>query len=153
MLSVSLMMGVVVQQLHECTGCHEHLPTTDFHDVLKWRRCKVCIRSKMKTKYHTYTSTREDTKVRNRTTLLIRYGLTWTTFRAMLVAQDHKCAICYSAIVEEVGAPRLQQACVDHCHATGKVRGLLCMNCNLALGYLKDSPAVTRRAASYLEGI
>jgi hypothetical protein len=41
---------------------------------------------------------------------------------------------------------------VDHCHATGKVRGLLCHNCNRALGLLKDDKSTIRRALEYLEG-
>jgi hypothetical protein len=41
---------------------------------------------------------------------------------------------------------------VDHCHATGKVRGLLCHNCNRALGLMQDNIENIKRAADYLEG-
>lgn len=41
---------------------------------------------------------------------------------------------------------------VDHCHKTGRVRGVLCFNCNSAIGKLGDDPDVVRRAVAYLEG-
>jgi hypothetical protein len=41
---------------------------------------------------------------------------------------------------------------IYHCHTTGKVRGLLCVNCNLAIGLLKDNPDLLNKAASYLKG-
>ncbi|MFD5540220.1 endonuclease domain-containing protein [Streptomyces sp. NPDC127079] len=41
---------------------------------------------------------------------------------------------------------------VDHCRKTGRVRGVLCFNCNSAIGTLKDDPDAARRAAAYLEG-
>jgi len=41
---------------------------------------------------------------------------------------------------------------VDHCHETGRVRGVLCFNCNSAIGKLGDDPDAVRRAAAYLEG-
>ncbi|MFE5188252.1 endonuclease VII domain-containing protein [Streptomyces sp. NPDC056628] len=42
---------------------------------------------------------------------------------------------------------------VDHCHETGRVRGVLCFNCNSAIGKLGDDPDAVRRAAAYSEGI
>nr|WP_268255595.1 endonuclease domain-containing protein [Streptomyces flavofungini] len=42
---------------------------------------------------------------------------------------------------------------VDHCHGTGRVRGVLCFNCNSAIGELGCDPGAFRRAISYLEGI
>ncbi|MEV6118216.1 endonuclease domain-containing protein [Streptomyces sp. NPDC052109] len=41
---------------------------------------------------------------------------------------------------------------MDHCHETGRVRGVLCFSCNAALGQFKDRPDVTSRAAAYVEG-
>ena len=56
--------------------------------------------------------------------------------------QGNVCGICKTP-----GKP----LCVDHCHATGKVRGLLCRDCNLGLGNYKDNPVFTRAATAYLE--
>lgn len=60
----------------------------------------------------------------------------------MVEAQDGKCAVCH----EEMGSPRL-----DHNHATGKPRRLLCNHCNLGLGHFFDNPTRLRAAAEYLE--
>ena len=61
----------------------------------------------------------------------------------MLARQRGVCAVC--------GEQPARRLCVDHCHVTGKVRGLLCSPCNLAIGQLKDSPARLRKAAAYVE--
>jgi len=73
--------------------------------------------------------------------LKVEYGLTVEQHAAMLKAQGSLCKIC------EKAAKRLV---VDHDHATGKVRGLLCDNCNHALGKMYDSPALLVAAANYL---
>ena len=70
------------------------------------------------------------------------HGLSLQDYRAMLERQGNVCGICKTP-----GKP----LCVDHCHATGKVRGLLCRDCNLGLGNYKDNPVFTRAATAYLE--
>lgn len=69
-----------------------------------------------------------------------RYGITSLEADAMLAQQNGLCAICGAA-------PAVH---VDHDHATGQVRALLCFNCNGGLGQFKDDPAVLRAAAEYV---
>ncbi|MFI2616491.1 endonuclease VII domain-containing protein [Streptomyces sp. NPDC018584] len=71
-----------------------------------------------------------------------QYGMTEAERDEMIAAQVGLCVICLSA----------PAAHVDHCHETGKVRGVLCFNCNSAIGKLGDDPDTVRRAAAYLEG-
>jgi hypothetical protein len=70
-----------------------------------------------------------------------RYGITADEADAMLEEQKGLCAICRAATA----------AHVDHDHATGAVRALLCFNCNGGLGQFKDDPSVLRKAALYVE--
>ena len=51
----------------------------------------------------------------------------------------------------EVCGRRDGKICVDHDHVTGKFRGILCANCNLALGYVADSPGTLQKLITYLE--
>ena len=78
---------------------------------------------------------------------LKKYGISLEDHRLLMDKQDWKCAICgYSDLSKSNFFP-----VVDHCHDTGKVRGMLCMNCNNGLGKFLDSPEFLRRAADYLE--
>ena len=70
-----------------------------------------------------------------------RYGITAEEADTMLATQGGLCAICRSAPAEHV----------DHDHATGRVRQLLCFNCNGGLGQFRDDPRVLREAARYVE--
>ncbi len=74
-----------------------------------------------------------------------RYGVTKERFEAMFVAQGGLCLICHETNISN------RRLGVDHCHATGKVRGLLCGRCNTAIGQLRDRPDLARAAAIYLE--
>jgi hypothetical protein len=65
----------------------------------------------------------------------------------MLDDQKGLCKICGT---REPGGFANQWA-VDHCHITGRVRGLLCTNCNKGLGYFKDSPSLLWTCVKYLE--
>jgi len=71
------------------------------------------------------------------------YGLTLEDYRALRASQGGVCAICG-------GPPTKGDFCVDHCHATGAVRGLLCGLCNHGLGQFRDTPEHLERAADYL---
>ena len=78
------------------------------------------------------------------------YGITENAYEDLKKAQAHQCALCGgSGFV--MGKHGHEKLCVDHCHDTGKVRGLLCHNCNRALGLLKDDPGLLRKAADYVE--
>jgi len=82
-----------------------------------------------------------------------KYGLTQAEFEALLEKQGGKCAICNTTNPVGEGnttAKRSFSFAVDHCHETGKVRGLLCNPCNRGIGFLKDSPELLETAAKYL---
>lgn len=70
-----------------------------------------------------------------------KYRITQPQYDQMLLNQGGICAICQIRPVK----------CIDHDHTTGKVRGLLCLACNHAIGVLLDDPLVIRRAAAYVE--
>lgn len=71
------------------------------------------------------------------------YGLTVEQLRALLARRA--CDICGEAFSST------KHRHVDHNHETGKARGLLCSNCNHAIGKMKDNPELLRKAAAYLE--
>jgi len=96
--------------------------------------CKPCHNAKGKETYRRlYGSTREYHLRR-------RYGLTVADVDAMIEAQGGTCAVC-------PGSPQH----VDHDHETGEIRGILCFNCNQALGNARDDVNVLRGLARYLE--
>lgn len=88
---------------------------------------------------------REAQNVRNRRR---QYGLSPSDFAALIRLQDGRCAICRRPLD---GSRKAMNPHVDHDHAAGRVRGLLCNSCNRALGFMRDDPAALRRAADYLE--
>lgn len=75
------------------------------------------------------------------------YGLSQERYEALLAAQDGRCAICRT----DDWPGKDHRPHVDHCHETGRVRGLLCDFCNRGLGLFGDDPARLRAAADYLE--
>jgi hypothetical protein len=113
-----------------CRGCQQVRPLTAYTprdaapDGYQFR-CRDCM-SRRDRKRH----------------LASKYGLTIEDVSMLLDQQAGTCIIC-------LRAPAVH---VDHDHATGEVRGMLCFRCNAALGQLGDDPARVRRAADYLEG-
>lgn len=84
--------------------------------------------------------------------LMRKYGITPEIYEEMYLAQGGVCATCRrpeTAVHHHTLTPKA--LAVDHCHVTGKVRGLLCWGCNAVLGRVKDDPNTLRAMAAYLE--
>jgi hypothetical protein len=73
------------------------------------------------------------------------YGLTLEQFLDLLDRQNNQCAICKTVFENR------SQSFVDHCHTTGKVRGLLCAKCNFGIGQFNDNIEVLSQAIEYLK--
>lgn len=93
-------------------------------------RCKDC-QSKYNTKYH------------KEVFRFDRYGITKDMFNKMLKDQNSKCGICETVVDEN-------SSHIDHCHTTGKVRGILCEKCNKGLGQFNDNINYLKNAIKYL---
>lgn len=74
-----------------------------------------------------------------------RYGIAIEEYQRILSAQGERCLICLRDFTAAL-TPH-----IDHCHTSGVIRGLLCLNCNTALGNFMDNPVLVRAAATYLE--
>lgn len=87
--------------------------------------------------------TRRSSRLRER-------GMSDADYERMFAAQGGVCAICKQPeTYTRDGKPRA--LCVDHCHETGRVRGLLCAKCNSGIALLGDSAERVRRAVAYLD--
>lgn len=80
---------------------------------------------------------------RRRHHLKLQYGMSLEEYDALLARQGGACAICKRKFDKTL--------CVDHCHTTGGVRGLLCRKCNAGLGCYDDEPSLMLAAAAYLK--
>lgn len=117
----------------QCSTCGEHKPKEAFVREPKSkdgraRQCKPCFAKRAK-----------PARLRR------KYALTPEALAAMHTAQAGMCAICG-------GPPDHRGLVIDHCHATGNVRGLLCNHCNSLLGMARDDVARLRSAIEYLQG-
>ena len=127
-----------------CKGCKETKPVEQFYKELRNRdglqgKCRVC--TDLRTKE--WQRVNKD-KVRQYQ-LKSKYGLSIDGYEQMLAKQGGKCAICST---KDPGKPKFS---VDHCHTTGAVRGLLCDQCNTALGKFYDEIERLKSAIRYLE--
>lgn len=77
-----------------------------------------------------------------------KYGIGESHYNDILSSQGGCCAVCGSPSNNE---DRQKHLSLDHSHTTGKIRGVLCHNCNHGLGQFKDNPELLRKAAAYLE--
>ena len=80
-----------------------------------------------------------------------RYGITPEQYTELFVGQKGCCAICGNPeIAKHNKTQKIQKLAVDHCHKSGKVRGLLCQDCNRGLGKFYDDTSRLAKAINYL---
>ena len=91
----------------------------------------------------------DEPEVRRNTRLKHRYGITSADYAKMLSAQKGVCAICGNPPTEDQPKHWGKHLAVDHCHDTGRVRGLLCNRCNVGLGHI-STESLARSAIKYL---
>ena len=99
--------------------------------------CKECCARKSRNAY--------DKEKQRNYWLLKKFNISLEKYKEMQVEQNYKCYICHKSENELD-----RSLAVDHCHATGKVRGLLCGNCNRFLGQIQDRLDVASRLIEYL---
>jgi hypothetical protein len=134
----------------KCTKCGVSKPLFDFHkrpDTKDGRRtdCKACFSQRHKDTWKSKTKEERDT-INRKNRLKHYYGLSVEEYQQMVEKQNRKCYICGNE-ADYNGKPLY----VDHCHASGQVRKLLCQHCNSGLGMFRDNPELLIKAADYVK--
>ena len=126
------------------TEYNKHKPASD--GLLPY--CKQCYKESHSTATAKYHATHKGKiKARNKLQHLLRkYGLTEFEYQSLIIGCNGRCEICGKSEID-TGMP----LGIDHNHLTGKVRGVLCRQCNAGIGSLMDSPSLIREALKYLE--
>ena len=133
-----------------CVKCNINQPVENYYKQTGkrtkegYRRptCKSCV-NKSTTQWAKENP--EKTKeIRRKAKLKRNYGISIEAYDAMVIKHNNKCAICHQE-------HKRRPLNVDHCHTTGKVRGLLCDKCNMALGLLNDSKELINNLGKYLD--
>ena len=135
-------------QTQTCRTCGEVKPFEGYNSDVRTKsgkcpRCRQCDRKLQSTYYAKNKAKHQEYS------LLKKYGMTLADREALIAAQGGACAICGTTTPTGHGA-RLH---VDHCHATGEVRGMLCTKCNRALGLFEDNTESLASAITYLQQV
>jgi hypothetical protein len=116
-------------------------------EKVKEYKNKWSIKNKDKIKIY---KTKVTTENKRKHSIKTYYGVSWEEYLNIYQKSDGKCSICATPLSVHKEQNK-ETACVDHCHTTGKIRGILCRTCNRGIGYLRDSPELLKIAAGYLE--
>lgn len=146
-----------------CRSCSRELSADSFYKRTEGTlrgECKDCWRIKCADSYQrrkpqvaqrqkTYYETHKEqyAAAQHRRRLKQRYDLSPEDYDAMLEEQGGVCKACGRP------CPTGNRLAVDHCHKTGKIGGLLCVNCNKAAGHLYDDPELCLALAAYLRSV
>lgn len=138
----------MTEQTKICTRCKVEKPLSEYHLRSKKEpylksACIECHRERARGYWRAKPLPKEVQRERN---LQRAFGIGVEEYNDLLKAQGNCCAICNKD--ESLFTRRLA---VDHCHTTGKVRGLLCIYCNTALGKFEDNETLLQAAIEYLK--
>jgi hypothetical protein len=111
--------------------------------------CKECVNQKRLRAYRNGL-TKKTSGAAQKSHLKQKYGLSVAEYDRMFEEQDQKCAIC-GRPEDLVRYGHINRLSVDHCHASSKVRGLLCTNCNIGLGSFREDASIIEKALEYLK--
>lgn len=153
--------------MKQCTRCKEFKPLDQFNKDKKTKsgltyHCKSCVSHYCKTRNGVVDRAAINTQARvwkkanphkvRAQQIKQNFGLSYDDYISLLEKQHHSCAICKTSLLPFGSVNQTDIiANVDHCHTTGKIRGLLCRKCNTALGLLNDNVDVIVAAATYLK--
>jgi len=130
-----------------CTGCQQDKNLNDFslHAGFKDGHNSKCKQCKNKRAKEYFNDNRKELRAKHKNYNKIRrykkYNLSLEEFNLLLTKSQNACQIC----------KRKEDLCIDHCHKTNKVRGILCKNCNTGIGMLQDDIEVLSKSIAYLE--
>jgi hypothetical protein len=145
-----------------CNVCQYELPVEDFYTNKRFKdglrkECKPCglklnreyyQRAEVKEKHNEYQRKRyrDNPDLKKRQHLKYKYGITLEEYKQKIQEQGYKCYICKADKPGGNGT----YFYVDHNHATGQVRDLLCHNCNYVIGYAKENKDILLSVIEYL---
>ena len=148
----------------KCTVCGKTKPVSDFYKQTRKKKhghkedriepasqCKECSKIGQRDYYHRNRgdilkkhNTPDMARQKRARKLEQKYGLSISEYDDLVDMQGGRCAVCG-------GEPGVEKSlCVDHCHETGKIRGLLCSRCNRCIGQLGDDTVLLVAATRYL---
>ena len=136
---------IQVEGTKYCKSCDTTKSIDDFYlrnktSMVRHSTCKECDKKRVKENH--------DPVAYRNAELQRRYGITQQDYEVMIAEQNNQCAICNTT--EPGGRHDRGYFVVDHCHTTGKVRKLLCHNCNTALGLVGDNVDTLHKMINYL---
>ncbi len=136
----------IIEGSKRCPICTQTKPSIEFYTIFSRGKfsllpaCKIC--SSERSKEYVRRNPAAKREANKRGWLKHSYGLSQRQYDTMVSLQNGRCSICSNT---------LTKSHIDHCHTTGKVRGILCPHCNLGIGHFLDNTRLLDSAITYLE--
>lgn len=143
----------------QCSKCKKHKQCNKIKELSEFHInnahksgfntwCKACVKNCTDIYYNI--DKKEHKRVNRNNHYKRNYGITLDQYNSMFEAQEGKCAICKKVeTLIDHRSKKVKNLAVDHCHKTGKVRELLCCNCNKAFGFIGENLEILTRMIEY----